>query len=245
MAETSILRSSASARQTANTSATPAVQLSGAHRMVEVQMGSGGIPQLAGAAHPNVSLGRQTGQRIASQSAMPPTGTALSSPLPMIQINMNNGRPTPAGGQQQARNVVLLPPKNQRLPNGGSRQLVAPAPSRLSGDQLLLCRHLVGEYLKSEGVTPENAELAEKTLASIEIALIDATSTPAPARVVVSAGPKAAQNAGAVAPRRVTRIPPPPVAPISDIAEARERMIQDVETLDGEVCDVDSPESEV
>lgn len=256
MAETTVLRSSASTRQTGNTSAAPAVQLSGAHPMVNVHMGSGGVPQLAGAAHPNVALGRPTGQRIANQGVHPSTGVALSGPLPMIQVNMNNGRPQ-QGSAPQARSVVLLPPKNMRLPNGGTRQVVAPVapPSRLSSDQLLLCRHLVSEHLKSETpLSVEDSGLAESTLAAIEQALIDATTAQAiaapPPRMVVAAGPRAAQIAGLAAPRRVRAVqvqaPPairnygePRVVP--DIIDAE---TVDVAVDDGEV-DVDAPENEV
>lgn len=112
-------------------------------------------------------------------------------------------QPRPSTGYVQARPVALAVPSHVATPyqhqafsgqtSGAIAAAAAMAPElpNLHPDQLLLCRHLVEMFLQTEGISPENMELADSTILAIDEVL----------------------HAQAAA-EEAARQPPPPPAPV-------------------------------
>ncbi len=136
----------------------------------------------------------------------------FTGPLPVVKVSMGSGGApqVASAGQMVKQGVVILPPKNQRrsgviigpVGGGGTAAEVLPA---FTPDQLLLCRHLVAEYLPAqEGEL--NAQLAKGTLAALDEELtraMDRVAAPKPLQPVVVASAGGSRTAAASAPRRV------------------------------------------
>lgn len=202
MAETTVLKSSASAKNVSSiaSSAAPHVQTSGAHPTVNVTMGANGAVSDNKSPNKNVTVSRQRAAPAAQ--GLP----AQQGALPVVQINMasKGAAPAPAG----VRSVVVLDRKGTVAKRFGE-----PAP-QLTPDQLLFCRHLLSRHL--EAAEEATAAIAQVTLTAVDAALAAqaalpptvATATAAPTQIAVGGG--RSQVAAAVSPRRTVPRPPPP-----------------------------------
>ena len=148
--------------------------------------------------------------------------TERSNTLPMVQVNMNNGRPQQSGSQAAPGRNVHVFPIGQKP---GVRGAAPPRPvaHALTTEQLELCKEALAELGKKTDLAPEKAQqvaicasMIDEQLAAERDAVAAAT---APKQVAV--GPGNRSVAGALSPRRIPRRrlsaeAPPPVAVTMD-----------------------------
>lgn len=157
--------------------------------------------------------------------------TVAAGNLPMVQVKMENGRPQVQTSPNVAAGPPHLPsaapalsaPRVQQLQTGARvTRVAAPRPALaapqvalppvpdLSTEQLMLCRHLVEQYLtelrSADGEESDSVKFAAAAAATLDDILV-ATAVHAEAAAIVAATPVAAPASVAntyVAPRPVT-----------------------------------------
>jgi hypothetical protein len=218
MAETTVLRSS-SINRTPNAGAKPQAQLSGVHKVVQVNMNSGG-PQV------------QNGQSTVRQ------GVTLLPPKGARRNFTTGGLPN----QPAKQGVVILPPKEMRAAVAATpltadhlmlcRHLVdkyradlpvgtaeAPVESTITDNAKLAESAIVAIDATMAAMTAMAAAAAVEATAAVAV---DANAAVPPPPRAVTAGTRSTHGAASATPRRVARPAGPPPAPIVVKMEAGE-----------------------
>jgi hypothetical protein len=208
MAETTVLRSS-SINRTPNAGAKPQAQLSGQHKVVQVNMNSGG---------PQVQNGQSTVRQ--GVTILPPKGA---------RRNFSTGG---LPNQPAKQGVVILPPKEMRAAVAATpltadhlmlcRHLVdkyrgelpvgtaeAPVEATIADNAKLAASAIEAIDATMSAMTAMAAAAAVEATAAVAVADADAAVPPPPR--AVTAGARSTHGAASATPRRVARPAPPPV----------------------------------